>query len=71
MKNFIIRERVTIEREITVEGESLKEVLKNYENGDYDEELESCYFDGQYDDVDYTIESEDCHCSTRERKRGK
>lgn len=47
MKNFVIRERVTIERVITVEGESLEEVQKNYENGDYDEELESCYFDGQ------------------------
>ena len=50
MKNFVIRERVTIEREITVEGESIKEVQKNYENGGYDEELEQDYFDGQYDE---------------------
>lgn len=59
MKKFTIRERVTIERVIIVEGENMQEVQKNYENGDYDEELESCYFDGQYDDVNYTIEDED------------
>ena len=70
MKNFVIRERVTIEREITVEGESIKEVQKNYENGDYDEELESCYFDGQYDDINYTIESEDGRYSIRKKERG-
>ena len=69
MKNFVIRERVTIERVITVEGESLEEVQKNYENGDYDEELESCYFDGQYDDVNYTIEDEDGY-SIRDKERG-
>ena len=50
MKKFRIVERVTMQREITVEGESLKEVKKNYENGDYDEELEQYYFDGQYDE---------------------
>ena len=50
MKNFVIRERVTIERVITVEGESMQEVQKNYENGDYDEDLEQYYFDGQYDE---------------------
>lgn len=70
MKKFTLRERVTIVREITVEGESIKEVQKNYENGDYDEELEACYFDGQYDDVNYTIESEDGCYSIRERERG-
>lgn len=51
MKKFVIHEKVTIAREIIVEGEDVKEVLKNYKNGDYNEELESCYFDGQYDDV--------------------
>ncbi len=70
MKKFTIRERVTIEREIVVEGESIKEVQKNYENGDYDEELESCYFDGQYDDVNYTIEEENGCCSIRDKERG-
>lgn len=50
MKKFRIVERVTMQREITVEGESLKDVKKNYENGDYDEELEQYYFDGQYDE---------------------
>ncbi len=50
MPKFRIVERVTMKREITVEGESLKEVKKNYENGDYDEELEQYYFDGQYDE---------------------
>lgn len=50
MPKFRIVERVTMQREITVEGESLKEVKKNYENGDYDEELEQYYFDGQYDE---------------------
>ena len=50
MPKFKIVERVTMQREITVEGESLKDVKKNYENGDYDEELEQYYFDGQYDE---------------------
>lgn len=50
MPKFRIIERVTMQREITVEGESLKDVKKNYENGDYDEELEQYYFDGQYDE---------------------
>lgn len=50
MPKFRIVERVTMQREITVEGESLKDVKKNYENGDYDEELEQYYFDGQYDE---------------------
>lgn len=50
MPKFRIIERVTMQREITVEGESLKDVKKSYENGDYDEELEQYYFDGQYDE---------------------
>lgn len=50
MPKFRIVERVTMQREITVEGESLKDVKKNYENGNYDEELEQYYFDGQYDE---------------------
>ena len=58
MKKFIIRERVTIERKITVEGHGMSEVRENYENGDYDEELEACHFDGHYDDINCTIESE-------------
>lgn len=56
MPKFRIVERVTMKREITVEGESLKEVKKNYENGDYDEELEQDYFDGQYDERNADIE---------------
>lgn len=51
MKKFEIREKVTIAREIIVEAESMEEVQEKYENGDYNEELESCYFDGQYDNV--------------------
>ena len=56
MPKFRIVERVTMQREITVEGESLKDVKKNYENGDYDEELEQDYFDGQYDERNADIE---------------
>ena len=56
MSKFRIIERVTIQREITVEGKNLKDVKKNYENGDYDEELEQCYFDGQYDERYANIE---------------
>jgi hypothetical protein len=51
MKKFEICEKITIAREITVEAESMEEVQEKYENGDYNEELESCYFDGQYDNV--------------------
>ena len=56
MSEFRIVERVTIQREITVEGESLKDVKKSYENGDYDEELKQVYFDGQYDERNADIE---------------
>jgi len=66
---YTIRETVSMVREITVEGESLKEVEENYQNGDYDEELNSYYFDGQYDDVSYTIESEDGRYSVRDKER--
>ena len=59
MKKFKIVEKVVMKREIEVEGESLEEVTENYENGDYDEELEGYYFDGQYDDRDADIEEVD------------
>lgn len=59
MKKFIIREKVTMTREIVVEAESLKEVQENYKNDDYYEKLEECYFDGQYDDVFCTIKEID------------
>lgn len=59
MKKFIITETVTLTREVIVEGDSKEEVRKNYECGDYDEELEACYFDGQYDSRDIDIEEED------------
>ena len=67
MAKFTLRERVTIVREITVDSKSIVEVQKNYENGDYDEELKACYFDGKHDDVNYTIESEDGCYSIQER----
>ena len=63
MKKFIISERVTMTRRITVEGDSMLEVRKKYENGDYYEELEACYFDGGYDDINCTIQSEDGYYS--------
>lgn len=50
MAKFKLIESVVMKREITVEAESIEEVKANYENGDYDEELEGYYFDGQYDD---------------------
>lgn len=50
MKQFKIIESVVMKREIIVEAESAEEVEANYENGDYDEELEGYFFDGQYDD---------------------
>ena len=59
MKKFTIREFVTIERKITVEANSITEVRENYKNGDYDEKLEECYFDGQYTEVYCNIESDD------------
>lgn len=59
MPKFRIVERVTMQREITVEGESLKDVKKSYENGDYDEELEQYYFDGQYDERNADIKEVD------------
>ena len=54
MKKFILQETVTIKREIIVEGKNKSEVQEKYENGDYNEELESCYFDGQYDEASTT-----------------
>jgi len=50
MKQFKVIESVVMKREIIVEAESAEEVKANYENGDYDEELEGYFFDGQYDD---------------------
>ena len=50
MKQFKVIESVVMKREIIVEAENAEEVKANYENGDYDEELEGYYFDGQYDD---------------------
>ena len=58
MKEFKLIEKVVMTRVITVEAESIEEVKANYENGDYDEELESCYFDGQYDDREIEVKEE-------------
>ena len=58
MPKFKLIETVKITREIIVEGDSEEEVRENYDNCVYDEELESCYFDGQYDSRDIDIEEE-------------
>lgn len=58
MAKFKITETVALKRVITVEAESIEEVKANYKNGDYDEELEGYYFDGQYDDREIEIEEE-------------
>lgn len=55
MAKFIVKETVMMVREIEVEAENEDEVYKNYNNGDYDEELEGYYFDGQYDDRKVTV----------------
>lgn len=56
MKEFKLIEKVIIKRVIVVEAESVEEVQANYENGDYDEELEGHFFDGQYDDRKIEVE---------------
>ena len=51
MKEFVILEKVTIARTIIVKGDSVEEIQENYDDGVYDEQLESCYFNGNYDKV--------------------
>lgn len=58
MKQFKLIEKVVMKRVITVEAESVEEVEANYENGDYDEELEGYFFDGQYDDREIKVKEE-------------